>query len=431
MTLPQYIPAESFVATENSNGLSRSNDQQMSDGTYQYTHGGQESGAGPVYIVQPSSSVQYSAIPGFMQHRSTIGTDGHPQQPRPIPNFQTGSQAALHSGFSMKAIDAPTSSSTFVAPHPIITASPNFQPHSFEQQQGLSMPTGGTAKSSPLRPVTPYDMGTQEYSNSGRPSTALAQDQSYMPRNNMSSATGDSQQGLPVAYVYSQSPHAQMTFSMTQTNNVYFAYQQALQQQHSLATGKQSAPQMFQTTAPYGFAPSSNTAMGLPTHFQGVQSQSALPPSQGMIPPSQQDSAKPGAHAPHSGQQVYAQSLPSSSIPQMTPFAGQYRVGGEGPYPAAAPKQHSQTQPVANRPTMINSQLHDGLDATWSPLGVMPDTQNRLPPGFKHSHSRNPGFSRGGVMISEDADEEEYTSTLSYDPYMVRVSASDRFASER
>jgi hypothetical protein len=423
MTLPQYIPPESFNATENSNVPFRSNDQQMSNGTYQYTYGGQGSGPGSVYGVRPSSSAQYSAIPGFMQHRSNIATDVHMQQPRPIPNFQAGSQAALHSGLPIKREPSTGGSSTFAAPHPIDTTSPNFQLHSFDQQHGLSMPTGGTAKSSPLQPVTPYDMASQEYSSSARPSTAHVQDQSFTPRNDMSGAAGDTQQG-PVTYVYSQSPHTQTTFSMTQTNNVYFAYQQALQQQHSLATGK---PQIFQPTAPYRFAPTSNTPMGVPPYYQGTQSQSALPLIQGMIPPSQQNSAGPGNQAAYSDQHALGQSLPSSFVPQMTSSAGPYGVGAEGSNYAVAQMQYSQTQPVANRPTPINTQLREGPNATWSTAGVMPDAQNRLPPGFKHSHSRNPGFSRGGLMISEDADEEEFTSTLSYDPYMVCISSCNRF----
>lgn len=407
----------------------------MSHGHHQFTCGEQGSATGPIYVVQPSGSARYPAIPGFLQHRSNMATDAQPQRSQPIPTLQSVSQTALHSGYVLNTADLPTNgSSTFAAPHPIIMPSPSFQLHSFDAQQGPSVQNGGTAQSSPLQPVTPYDMASQEYSSSARRPSGLEQGRGYMSRTNVSSATEYSPQGMSMTYVYSQSPHAHTSLSMAQANALYYAplginasqgNQQAIQPQHPISGQQNAAPQMFQPAPLYGFPPYPSNMTEYPPQYRAIPAQPTVPVTQAFASSSQGNSAGSGNQPSHPGQEVLQQSLPSSSVQQITPSlpsGPQYGPSGAGPYFTAVQMQQSQSQPITNRPTMISTQLPDGsTGATWIRTNPVSEQQNRLPAGFTHSHSRNPGFNRGGLMISEDAEEEEYTSTLSYDPYMVSL----------
>lgn len=414
MTQPQYVPAGNPGTSQGSIGLSTSNNQPMDAGYYQIPPGEQGSVAGPFYVFHPSTSGSYSATPGFMQHRTEMAANVQFQQPR-VTNTQTALQPPVSSGFILNTSDLPASGpSTFTAPHPILTPRPSVSLHGKDSQHVSQ--TKEAAQSSPL-PATPYETICQEGSANARQPAAVEQ-----VRGNMSEIHGTpdhSRQGIPPAYVYSQSPHMQTSISVAPASAMYYASPgvnasqggQPLIQQHHFTGQQTSASRISQPYLAQGLSYQSSAPQ-----YQFVQSLPNLPVAPGIIPTSQRDAA--GSRQDYSGQQV-SQSIASSFQPSsLQPGMEQYRMEGVPVY--ATPMQHLQSQSLSAQTTIVTSIPTGVSSATWTHPGI-PQKRNSIPAGFSHSHSRNPGFSRGGIIISEEVDAEEYTGNLTYDPYMVRI----------
>lgn len=389
----------------------------MHTGYHQIPPGEQGSVAGPIYVIQPSTSGPYSATPGFMQHRTDMAANVQFQQPH-VTNSQPALQPPVSSGFFLNTSDIPTSGpSTFTAPHPILMPRPSVSSHGLDPQH--SSRTEEAAQSSPL-PATPYEMNCQELSPNARQPAAVEQ-----VRRNISEIHGTpdySRQGIPPAYVYSQSPHTQTSVSVAQASALYYASPgvnvsqggQPVMQQHQFTRQQTSASQISQPPVAQGLS-----YQGSVPQYQFVRSLPNLPVAPGIISASQRHASGSGSRQAYSGQQVLQSIASSFQQSSLQPGMEQYRMEGAPVY--ATPMQHPQSQLLGTQTTTVTSVPTGVSSATWTHGPAMPQKRNSVPAGFSHSHSRNPGFSRGGIMISEEVDAEVYTGNLTYDPYMVRI----------
>ncbi|GHJ90229.1 hypothetical protein NliqN6_6631 [Naganishia liquefaciens] len=318
----------------------------------------------------------------------------------------------------MSSNDVSTSGpSTFAPPHAILTPKQSTLSQKSDSQHGSR--AEGMAQSSSIS-APPYVMGFREASGMDIQPASFAQGQSGASGFNV--PPGHSQQSTSVAYVYSQSPLSQMSVPLDQTGTLYYTpsgvnagqSDPAVMQQHQFLSGQKTSA----SSTPPSLTPGLSYQVGgtaIQPYYHPIQSLTKLPVAPGIIS-AERDSSGSSSQPHFTGQQI-PRSLDSSSqpSPSLQPGMVQYRMAGSQVYTSLT--HHPQYQPPSAQATMTPQAPTGIASMTWQPTAT---NQHNAPVGFSQSHSRNPGFSRGGIMISENVDQEEYVGNLTYDPYMVK-----------
>ncbi|KAJ9107683.1 hypothetical protein QFC21_001143 [Naganishia friedmannii] len=424
-------------------------------------NGNQAAFESPVYM-QNGTSSQPPLSAGFLQHRRNIATDQQPQRPHTQsgPHYQSIQQdvqqtitTATH---NIDVFQQREHVPQYKVPNPIMTGSSFAQPQPVMHNYGYCVNPSPTyiPQPSPIHHISPYyqspletrqhlsstapnhgqthfmvtqrdtsanvqpqqlqpqqqslslDQGQMRFQHVETPQTTLTPLTStflqYMPFQSESPATGETNHSQQF-YVQQQQPGQQHQLPVMQ------------QQQHvspqSQGHGLQAAASQPQLQSQYTMLPS-DPGQTFPYALRRESSPAVVYPyqpsqpthAQNMAPthPMHHDSARStNPHPPDPG---------INSGPFGPPVIKHFPVSSNSGYTTVHPSGGD----MASYP--------EGSHPTWSPYQqrMMAPQSVSVHASFPASYRGNPAPNSEVIMIADDGEEEEYTSTIVFDPYVVK-----------
>lgn len=468
----QFVQLAEMAEGNSSMGSNPTGSQRRGSEVMMAVNGNQGTFEPPVYMVQNGIPAQQPPSAGFLQHRRSIAADPQQQQQPQAQSgqhYQSIQQTDLSTNHNIEVVQQPQQVSQYKVPNPIMIGPSFTQPQPVVHNYSYRINPSPTymPQPSPTQQISPYYMMQQSSNdvgqnlssvpNHGQPQYVIAQsDTGTTVQQQVQLQPQQQQQQLSLSLDQSQmrSQHVETPQTVTPLTSTFLHYMPF--QSESPATGKTDQSQRFylqqqqpgqqqqfpvmhqqQQVSPlsrghglqtHGSEPRMQTQYSLPRTNSGQeftyavrresspavvypyqQSQlNSIQNNQNMIPPSQSmhhDSARPtNPHPPDPG-------IGSNS----------------GPFSASVLKQ----LPVANSSgyTTMHPSARDlpsyaeGSRPTWSPYQQrMMGSQNASAhANFPASYFGNPALHGGVTMFTDDNEEEEYTSTVVFDPYIVSI----------
>lgn len=416
----------------------------------------------PVYMVQSSAPPQQPSSAGFLQHRRSIGAD--PQQ-RPQPqHYQSMRQTGPSVNHNIEVVQQQQQIPQYKVPNPIMTGSSLAQPQPIMHDYGYRMNPSPTymTQPSPTQQISPYCMVQQSPNNDvgqhlsstpnhgqtqfaiGQQDTSTQQGQQHQTGQQQPQHLSLSLDQGQIRYQQTETPH-----TITPLTSTFLQYMPF--QSESSATGKTDQSQQFYVQ---------QQQSGQQQQFPVIQQHHISPQSQGH-----------GLQAPVAEPRI--QTL--YTIP-VTNAGQEFAYTGHRESPPAVAHAYQQPHPtgIENMVSTSHSMQHDsarftnlhppdpginhrgsfghhvpaqlavsntsgyttmhpsakempsypeGSRAVWSPYQqrMMGPQNASVRASFPTSYRGNPALNGEVIMFADDGEEEEYSSTMVFDPYVVRI----------
>ncbi|KAJ9115916.1 hypothetical protein QFC22_005059 [Naganishia vaughanmartiniae] len=420
----------------------------------------------PVYMVQNGAPAQQLPSAGFLQHRQSITTDQQLRLPTQAgQHYQSIQQSGPSANHDIDVVQQRQHVPQYKVPYPIMTTSSFAQPQPDMYNYGYRINPSPTymTQPSPIQQMSPYymvqpspnDVGQQISStpNYGQTCFVIPQrdtstvQQQGQPQQHQQGQQQPQQSNLPHDQGQMRfSQHVETPHTLTPLTSTFLQYMPF--QSESPTTGKtdqseqfyvqqqqQSQLQQFPVMHQQHVSPQSQgNGLQVPGTEPQMQTQYTMPcanPGQGFTYAVRRESS-PAVVYP------YQQAQPNRSQNMASSYSMHHKSErSTNPHPPdpginSGPFSHSVHQRLrvssASDYTTVHPSARDlasypeGSHPTWSPYQqrMMGPQNANVHATFPASYRGNPAVNAELNMSADDGEEEEYTSTMVFDPYVVK-----------